>query len=452
MTRLFPTLISLLLVINLNSQCLPGSTYMTQSDVDNFATNYPGCTEILGDLYIEPDVTSLQGLSQLTKINGWLDIWRNDNIVNLNPLQNLDTVGNIYISDCDEIQEVVLNNIKHIDGSLFISGLPKTLAISFNSLKYIGSQFGIGSIDELKILEGFDELEAIGGFTSISQCNNLINIETFGKLEILDQLSMQFCDSLADVSAFSNVNQVVALYFYDLPLFNDFSPFDSIKHLSSLTILGCDLIDTIKGFPSLDTLNNLNIHGNNNMVSIGTFPALTTMLGTILINSNPKLKDISALTKITAIDGRLHIINNITLENIDGIINIDPTTIKVPPATGMNDLEITGNSMLSDCSINSVCEFLLLPTSTYLIENNNTNCNSDIEILNNCCPTSLTIDWDPVLSGTYKSSGDIYFETNTLRADQNIILSHGQNATAVLPTNFSIEENATITIQESGCN
>jgi hypothetical protein len=33
--------------------CLPeGITFTTQADIDNFSTNYPGCTEIEGDVKI----------------------------------------------------------------------------------------------------------------------------------------------------------------------------------------------------------------------------------------------------------------------------------------------------------------------------------------------------------------------------------------------------------------
>lgn len=49
--------------------CTPPQ-FFTQASIDNFATNYPGCTEIFGNLYIGPsvDITNLNGLAQITKV------------------------------------------------------------------------------------------------------------------------------------------------------------------------------------------------------------------------------------------------------------------------------------------------------------------------------------------------------------------------------------------------
>jgi len=52
--------------------CLPnGIAFYSQTEIDNFPTDYPGCTEILGGLTIVGDsssITNLDGLSQLTSI------------------------------------------------------------------------------------------------------------------------------------------------------------------------------------------------------------------------------------------------------------------------------------------------------------------------------------------------------------------------------------------------
>ena len=55
----------------LAQSCLPGGmTFSTQQQIDDFATNYPNCTEIEGNVLIEEsiydDITNLNGLAQLT--------------------------------------------------------------------------------------------------------------------------------------------------------------------------------------------------------------------------------------------------------------------------------------------------------------------------------------------------------------------------------------------------
>ena len=70
---------------------------------------------------------------------------------------------------------------------------------------------------------------------------------------------------------------------------------------------------------------------------------------------------------------------------------------------------------------------------------------------NACCPSTLQIDWSPVVGGTYKSGGDIYLSTN-LPSNQNITLSHGLvGAVIPVPPN-TIGASTTLTITNNGCN
>jgi len=52
--------------------CLPeGIVFTFQQQIDDFQSNYPGCTEIEGDVKIAgDDVTNLIGLNILTSIEG----------------------------------------------------------------------------------------------------------------------------------------------------------------------------------------------------------------------------------------------------------------------------------------------------------------------------------------------------------------------------------------------
>ena len=46
-------LVSTISILEYNNHCLPeGITFSTQAEIDNFQTNYPGCTEIEGDVVI----------------------------------------------------------------------------------------------------------------------------------------------------------------------------------------------------------------------------------------------------------------------------------------------------------------------------------------------------------------------------------------------------------------
>ena len=62
------------LFLSAQSPCLPeGITFTTQEQIDNFQVNYPGCTEIEGDVIISgEDINNLEGLNVVTDVGGFL--------------------------------------------------------------------------------------------------------------------------------------------------------------------------------------------------------------------------------------------------------------------------------------------------------------------------------------------------------------------------------------------
>ena len=80
--------------------CLPeGITFSSQSEVNNFQTENPDCSEIEGDVVISgSDITDLSGLSVITSIGGNLEICYNTILTNLTGLDSLTTIGkHLYI-------------------------------------------------------------------------------------------------------------------------------------------------------------------------------------------------------------------------------------------------------------------------------------------------------------------------------------------------------------------
>ena len=102
----FILLATVLLSINLlmAQGCLPeGITFSTQTEIDNFQTNYPGCTHILGNVTISNAINytieNLNGLAALQSVAGDFIITDNYGLLNLNGLNNLEHVGgNLSIS------------------------------------------------------------------------------------------------------------------------------------------------------------------------------------------------------------------------------------------------------------------------------------------------------------------------------------------------------------------
>ena len=84
--------------------CLPYGNYYfyTQTEINNFQTNYPGCTELEGFARIRGNnITNLRELNVITTIGGSLYIWHNDSLTSLTGLENIDAVSisNLYITN-----------------------------------------------------------------------------------------------------------------------------------------------------------------------------------------------------------------------------------------------------------------------------------------------------------------------------------------------------------------
>ncbi|MFA7446596.1 MAG: T9SS type A sorting domain-containing protein, partial [Flavobacteriaceae bacterium] len=113
-------------------QCPTGYlSFYSQAEVNAFATNYPNCTEISGDLYISGStITDLSPLSNLTSIGGYLWIYNNSNLTNLDGLSNLTSVGadlvilfNSSLTDISGLQNIDPASILSTNGlGLYIVG------------------------------------------------------------------------------------------------------------------------------------------------------------------------------------------------------------------------------------------------------------------------------------------------------------------------------------------
>ncbi|MEZ5082580.1 MAG: hypothetical protein R2750_03910 [Bacteroidales bacterium] len=89
---------------------------------------------------------------------------------------------------------------------------------------------------------------------------------------------------------------------------------------------------------------------------------LTSVGGEFWIYNNGLLTDLTPFENLTSVDSNFFIINNALLSNLFGFENIDPYSI--------NNLAIYGNPFLTDCDVQSICEYLLEPGGTTEIHDN----------------------------------------------------------------------------------
>ena len=127
------TLALFLLLSSLAGQiCLPdGITFSNQQQIDAFPANYPDCIVIGGPVIISEEmdgnITNLQGLSQITEIEGDLSIIHNNSLHNLGGLEQLETIGgslNIQLND----------SLTMLQGLATLETIETTFSITHNAM------------------------------------------------------------------------------------------------------------------------------------------------------------------------------------------------------------------------------------------------------------------------------------------------------------------------------
>src|SRR5690606_7427415 len=119
----------------------------SQAQIDAFATNYPNCTEVSGNLTIQgANITDLTPLSNLTSVGGYLRIYNNSNLINLDGLSNLTSVGGY-------LQISSNSSLTNLDGLSNLTSVGADLVIQYNSS--LTDISGLQNIDPASILSTY---------------------------------------------------------------------------------------------------------------------------------------------------------------------------------------------------------------------------------------------------------------------------------------------------------
>jgi hypothetical protein len=168
---------------NIYLQCPPGNVELySQADVIAFASNYPNCTAI----------------------NGYLLITGQD-ITNLNSLQNLQTLEDLYIEDTGITNMNYFPNLQNISSFYYYSN-PLTTEISgFNSLNSGSPYISIAYNSNLISINGFNNVTSIIFNTyqnsSLTSLIGLLSMQT-GSLGISD-INLNTISLLNNISTIS---------------------------------------------------------------------------------------------------------------------------------------------------------------------------------------------------------------------------------------------------------
>ena len=413
---IFITLLLSFGISNISYACLPnGITLSTQEQIDDFETNYPGCTEIEGDLIIQGknyiSILNLNGLLNITKIKGKLIISGNENLKNLEGLNGLISIeGDLLIDyNYNLLSITALQNITNIKRDIRISNNKNLKSLNgFNSLKRINGSLNIWNNSAILNLKGLDSITYIEQIIRIWGNKSMINFEGLNKLTTINSIHIEDNLSIKNFSGLSGVTNINDFYVKGNATLKDFVGLVSLKSVYSLKVnsnkslinfKGLDSITIINGTLSIDDNKSIiNFNGLNNVkkikngFSISRNSTITNFKGLdslksigshFSISKDSSLINFSGLENIKSIGDFIFIKDNMVLSSLSGLQNIDPNTIKAKFASN-KDLTIINNPKLSECEVQSICEFLDIPDRKKEIYENMNGCNSVEEIKNSC--------------------------------------------------------------------
>lgn len=296
-----------------------GLVFNNQASIDNFNTNNPGCTQIVGSVTISgTDIANLNGLSAITSISGDLTIDNNPLLTNLTGLTGL--TGIVQDPDFSGGQLIITNNPALVN----LTGL--------NNLKSIAAFFTISQCNVLTSLTGLASLETVGYGLSLSGCPLLTDLEGFDSLTSLGGLLIGSNTGLTSLDGLESLTSLGGLW--------DSKGLSNYDALSSITALPITLqITGGHGFTGLENVTSIGDLTFIECYSLSGLPNLKTVTGTLGVSRCyvGTLGDLYAL------------------ESIGGIL-------------------IMNNPVLSQCNIQSICRFLVNGTGPVDIANNGPGC------------------------------------------------------------------------------
>jgi hypothetical protein len=348
--------------------CLPeGITFDSQEQIDNFSANYPGCNEIEGSVTIYDynfnNITNLNGLSVLSEIGGDVSIYGTFQLTNLTGLNNLTTIGGSLGFGSMDWGNPALSSLTGLEGLTSIGGC---LCIGYcPALGSIEALQGLTSVHDIQIqhvgltnLTGLENLSSLPGSLTIS-ATSVNNLTGLGGLTSIGGSLLISASPLTDLTGLNNVVTIGGSVFI-----HQTDWLTSLSGLNHLTSVGGNLSI---GSPYVS---------NNALISLSGLEGLTSIGGNIYIQRNPVLVSLTGLENVSSINGNLLIAENDTLIDLSGLSGLNGGSII--------NLSILDNAFLSECAIQSICEYLASPNGTVEINGNAPGCNNAVQVQEAC--------------------------------------------------------------------
>jgi len=363
------------------AQCPSGNiTFQNQSQVDYFLTAYPNCTQINGSVTLDPAngnaITNLNGLQNITRINGSFNITLSNSLVRgLNGLNNLNYIGgNIYIADTWLTDISPLQNLTYVGGNVEITSNKINNFSALNNLTYIGGS--------LKLSNDMGHCNSSGLMLQVTNIPG-------------DLVYSITCNVDSNLNALSSITTVGGLVKISVENITDLTGLGALTSVGGLfQIYDCYSIVSLNGINSLTSIGGLDIHYNPALTNLTALNQITTLNDGLFISLNNSLNSLSGLQNLNSVTGYFAVSTNDNLTSINDLSEVDMSNV--------TSLVISGNPSLALCQELNICNYLF-GGGTYDISGNAQGCNDFNQLIESC-----NLRWKNLIKGTIK----IDFENN----------------------------------------
>ncbi|MEO1260177.1 MAG: T9SS type A sorting domain-containing protein [Bacteroidota bacterium] len=260
----------------------PGAiTLSSQAEVDA----WPGCTIVQGNLNITgADITDLSPLSSLQKVTALFRIEDTPLLTSLDDLENLDSVGRIFIRNNGS-----LGNLNGLNGlsqteieSIVINANPRLKKVDgLNNFIHSG-YLAIEVCDSLEAITGLQNLISVGGLLQIGGNPSLTDISGLSNVEtVAENIQIVGNDALTTINGLGKVTTIAG----------------------RIAIVGNDLLTDLDGFQSLSNITSIEIVNNLSLLQIDALSEITSLNGFVRMVNNPVLNDCCSLFPLLSSGG-----------------------------------------------------------------------------------------------------------------------------------------------------
>lgn len=250
--------------------------------------------------------------------------------------------GNVSIVG-DEIKNLDgLNQLRVIRGDLNIGICDSLPSFSgLDNLDSIGGDFKFTGTALVKDLTGLGDLKYVGGLMRLIALPALENLQGLTSLDSIgNYLQLERNHSLTSLRGIENLNKINSIRIEENDALENLVGLEGYSDVPNLSLHISDnrSLQSLQGLENLQTLNRLELRENHALQDIRALSQLSWIDHSLIISRNHSLKSLEGLDQLTQIGFYLSISENDSLQNLTGLENLE--TVDGPAGIG-------GHRMLS---------------------------------------------------------------------------------------------------------